>query len=110
MFFIDRFRNLSNKFYEANKKLSKDRALWGTIFSFLGTAGYYGAYVFIIGQAVNGNLSIGDVTFLAGSFRQLRGMLEAMLGRFTAISQGAIYLKDFFDFFEKKDYRFDTKN
>ncbi|RYZ31057.1 MAG: ABC transporter ATP-binding protein [Chitinophagaceae bacterium] len=101
-FFIDRFRNLSNKFYEAGKTLSKQRAAWGTLFSFLGTAGYYGAYVYIIRQAVNGTLSIGDVTFLAGSFRQLRGLLEGMLGRFTSISQGAIYLKDFFDFFEIK--------
>ena len=101
-FFIDRFRNLSDKFYEAGKKLSKQRAAWGTLFSFLGTAGYYGAYVYIIRQAVDGVLSIGDVTFLAGSFRQLRGLLEGMLGRFTSISQGAIYLKDFFDFFEIK--------
>lgn len=99
-FFIDRFKGLSNKFYEANKKLAKQRATWGTLFSLLGTAGYYGAYVYIIRQAVNGDLSIGDVTFLAGSFRQLRGLLEGILSRFTSVSQGAIYLKDFFDFFE----------
>lgn len=99
-FFIDRFRNLSNKFYEANKKLTKQRAGWGTFFSFMGTAGYYAAYVYIIRQAVTGVLSIGDVTFLAGSFRQLRGLLEGILARFSAVSQGAIYLKDFFDFFE----------
>jgi len=101
-FFIERFRTLSNKFYEANKKLAKQRASWGTFFSFLGTAGYYGAYVYIIRQAVTGSLSIGDVTFLAGSFRQMRGLLEGILSRFTAVSQGAIYLKDFFDFFEIK--------
>ncbi|RYF80796.1 MAG: ABC transporter ATP-binding protein, partial [Chitinophagaceae bacterium] len=101
-FFIDRFRTLSNKFYEANKSLAKQRASWGTFFSFLGTAGYYGAYVYIIRQAVTGDLSIGDVTFLAGSFRQLRGLLEGILSRFTSVSQGAIYLKDFFDFFEIK--------
>lgn len=99
-FFVDRFRSLSTKFFEAGKKLSKQRALWGTIFSFLGTAGYYGAYVYIIRQAVNGTLSIGDVTFLSGSFRQLRGLLEGILTRFSSVSQGAIYLKDFFDFFE----------
>ncbi|RYZ46131.1 MAG: ABC transporter ATP-binding protein, partial [Chitinophagaceae bacterium] len=101
-FFIDRFRTLSNKFYEANKSLAKQRASWGTFFSFLGTAGYYGAYVYIIRQAVTGDLSIGDVTFLAGSFRQLRALLEGILSRFTSVSQGAIYLKDFFDFFEIK--------
>lgn len=99
-FFIDRFRNLSAKFYNDNKILSKRRAAWGTFFSFLGSAGYYGAYVYIIRQAILGSLTIGDVTFLAGSFRQLRGLLEGILGRFTSVSQGAIYLKDFFDFFE----------
>jgi ATP-binding cassette subfamily B protein len=99
-FFIDRFRSLSNKFYEANKKLAKQRAGWGSFFSFLGTAGYYAAYVYIIRQAVVGTFTIGDVTFLAGSFRQLRGLLESILSRFTSVSQGAIYLKDFFDFFE----------
>jgi ATP-binding cassette subfamily B protein len=37
---------------------------------------------------------------MAGSFRQLRGLMEGILSRFTAVSQGAIYLKDFFDFFK----------
>jgi ATP-binding cassette subfamily B protein len=99
-FFIERFSSLSAKFYGDNKKLSRRRAAWGTFFSFLGSAGYYGAYIYIINQAIKGTLSIGDVTFLAGSFRQLRGLLEGILGRFSSVSQGAIYLKDFFDFFE----------
>ncbi|MGZ8536863.1 MAG: ABC transporter ATP-binding protein [Flavisolibacter sp.] len=99
-FFIDRFKQLSNKFYSDNKKLSVKRASWGTLFSVLGTLGYYAAYVFIILKAVSGQLSIGDLTFLAGSFRQLRAMMEGILSRFTAVSQGAIYLKDFFDFFD----------
>jgi ATP-binding cassette subfamily B protein len=47
-------------------------------------------------------LSIGDLTFLAGSFRQLRSLLEGILSRFTSVSQGAIYLQDLFEFFEIK--------
>src|SRR6185436_16562640 len=61
---------------------------------------YYGAYVYIISEAISGKLSIGTLTFLAGSFRQLRSLLEGILSRFTSVSQGAIYLKDFFDFFD----------
>lgn len=99
-FLIDRFRQLSQKFYNDNKALSIRRSLWGTLFSFLGTAGYYGAYVYIISQTINGKITIGSLTFLAGSFRQMRGLLESILSRFTAVSQGAIYLQDFFDFFE----------
>ena len=99
-FFIDRFRVLSDKFYGDSKSLSIKRASWGTFFALLGSLGYYTAYVFIILRAINGRLSIGDLTFLAGSFRQLRALLEGILTRFTSVSQGAIYLQDFFDFFE----------
>ena len=99
-FLIERFRKLSGKFYRDNKRLAIKRSFWGTLFSVIGSLGYYGAYVYIILKAVRGELSIGTLTFLAGSFRQLRSLLEGILSRFTAVSQGAIYLKDFFDFFD----------
>ena len=101
-FLTDRFRELSGKFYRDNKALVIRRSMWGTIFAILGSAGYYGAYVFIIATTISGKQSIGALTFLAGSFRQLRSLLESVLSRFTAVSQGAIYLKDFFDFFDIK--------
>lgn len=101
-FLTDRFRELSNKFYQDNKALVIRRSFWGTIFAILGSAGYYGAYVFIIATTISGKQSIGALTFMAGSFRQLRSLLESVLSRFTAVSQGAIYLKDFFDFFDIK--------
>jgi ATP-binding cassette subfamily B protein len=99
-FVINRFRTLSDKFYTDNSKLAMRRSAWGSFFSMLGSTGYYGAYVFIIVKTVNGNLSVGDLTFLAGSFRQLRTLMESVLSRFTAVSQGAIYLDDFLDFFK----------
>ncbi|HEY0176595.1 MAG TPA: ABC transporter ATP-binding protein, partial [Pedobacter sp.] len=99
-FITGRFTALSDQFYNANKKLAIQRSAWGTLFALLGTAGYYGAYVIIIIDAVSGKVTIGELTFLAGSFRQLRSLLEGILNRFTAVSQGAIYLRDFFEFFE----------
>ncbi len=99
-FLVDRFKTLSNKFYADNKKLSTKRAAWGTVFALLGSAGYYTAYIVMIVKTVDGVLTIGTLTFLAGSFRQLRVLLENILSRFTSVSQGAIYLRDFFEFFE----------
>ncbi|MGI4022202.1 MAG: ABC transporter ATP-binding protein [Janthinobacterium lividum] len=101
-FVINRFKTLSDKFYTDNSKLSIKRSGWGTFFSVLGSVGYYSAYVFIIIRTVNGNLTVGDLTFLAGSFRQLRSLMEGILTRFAAVSQGAIYLTDFLEFFEIK--------
>lgn len=99
-FIIDRFKILSHKFYIDNKRIAVSRSLWGTFFALIGSLGYYGAYIFIVQQTVKGILTIGELTFLAGSFRQLRVLLENILNRFTTVSQGAIYLGDFFEFFD----------
>ncbi|WP_462266267.1 ABC transporter ATP-binding protein [Mucilaginibacter sp.] len=99
-FIIGRFTELSTRFYEANRTLAISRSAWGLLFALLGSLGYYGAYVFIIYRTIEGQVTIGELTFLAGSFRQLRSLLETILTRFSTVSQGAIYLRDFFDFFE----------
>jgi ATP-binding cassette subfamily B protein len=101
-FVINRFKTLSDKFYADNSKLAVKRSAWGTFFSVLGSIGYYVAYGFIIYQTINGIITVGSLTFLAGSFRQLSTLMESMLSRFTTVSQGAIYLNDFLEFFEIK--------
>ncbi len=101
-FLIDRFRTLSNEFFQKNKALAISRAGWGVGLTVLGTAGYYGAYVWIVLRAVNGQISLGDLTFLAGSFRQVRGSLEGILLQFSSLTQEAIYLQDLFDYFAIK--------
>ncbi|MCA8832552.1 ABC transporter ATP-binding protein [Hymenobacter pini] len=98
-FLVDRFRTLSDAFYQQNKSLVLRRAGWGTFFAAVGAAGYYAAYVYIISQAVYGRVSIGQLTFLAGSFARMRGLLEGILSRFSSVAEGALYLQDFFDFF-----------
>lgn len=99
-FLINRFSTLSDQFYAQNKALALRRAGWGTVFAAIGAAGYYGAYLYIIKQAVGGAISIGQLTFLAGSFARLRGLLEGILSRFSQVADGALYLQDFFDFFQ----------
>ncbi|GGK63752.1 ABC transporter ATP-binding protein [Rufibacter glacialis] len=99
-FLIDRFKVLSDQFYKDNRKLASRRAGWGSVFAALGSAGYYGAYVYLLLQTVQGQVSLGQLTFLSGSFMRLRGLLEAVLNRFTSVAEGALYLQDFFDFFE----------
>jgi len=101
-FIIDRFRTLSTKFYRENSLLAIKRSSWGALFSFIGTAGYYAAYLIIVFSAAVGKTTIGQLMFMVGSFSQVRSLMEGILSRFTAVSQGAIYLRDFFDFFEIK--------
>jgi len=98
-FLIARFSTLSSEFFQKNKALAISRAGWGVLLTALGTAGYYGAYIWIVARAVSGNISLGDLTFLAGSFRQVRASLEGVLLQFSSLTQEAIYLQDLFDYF-----------
>ena len=99
-FLVNNFATLSEKYYQANKNIAVSRARWGSVFATIGSAGYYGAYIIIILQTVNGQISVGDLTFLAGSFSRLRSLLEGILNQFSSMAQGALYLQDFFDFFD----------
>ena len=101
-FLISRFRSLSWEYYLKNRVIAISRAGWGTLLTALGTAGYYGAYVWIVMRAVSGQISLGDLTFLAGSFRQVRASLEGILLQFSSLTQEAIYLQDLFDYFAIK--------
>jgi ATP-binding cassette, subfamily B, bacterial len=99
-FIIERFSNLSDRYFKENKKLSIEKASWGSLLVAIGTLGYFGAYAIIVIETVKGIVTIGSLTFLAGSFRQLKSLLESILGRFTSISQGALYLNDLFEFYQ----------
>lgn len=97
-FIRDRFSKLSFEYFKKNRKLAVQRASWGFVFNSLGDIGYYGAYVVIVLQTIAGVLTIGDLTFLSGSFSRLRGLLRGILSRFSSIAQSALYLQDFFEY------------
>jgi ATP-binding cassette, subfamily B, bacterial len=99
-FLIDRYRSLSAAIYEANRALAMRRAGWGGLLTAVGTAGYYTAYGFIAWRTLVGDFTIGDLTFLSGSFRRLRNLLENLLIGFSQIAGQALYLDDLFSFFE----------
>jgi ATP-binding cassette, subfamily B, bacterial len=109
-YLAERFRQLSEKYYLVNKALAVKRATWGSLFNVMGTGAYYGAYVLIIIRTVSGIFSIGDLTFLSGSFNRLRTKLQSFFIRFNSITESALYLQDYFDFLDLKNGEPDNEN
>ena len=101
-FLASHFKNLANRYYHENKKIAISRASWGSLFAVIGSVGYYSAYVVIIFQTISGQITIGDLTFLSGSFMRLRNLLESVLNQFSNVAENALYLSDFFAFFNLK--------
>jgi len=99
-FLVGRYAKLSDEFYEANKRLAVKRNVVSTVFVTIGTLGYYGAYAITIYLAVLGRFSIGALTFLAGSFRQSRDLIQRILLSLSQVFEQSLYLSDLFTFFD----------
>ena len=99
-YLVERSRLLFERFYAENKKLAVKRAISGSLLNLLPTAGFYSAYGYIIYRTISGQLTIGDLTFLAGAISRSRGLIDSLFGSLNNISEQALYIKDLFDFFE----------
>jgi ATP-binding cassette, subfamily B, bacterial len=99
---VGRYHRLSERFYEENKRLSIRKGSISTALSIIGTLGYYAAYIMILVRAGQGSITLGSLTFLAGSFARSRDLLQHLLVGASGICQQCLYLKDLFDFFETK--------
>lgn len=97
-FLTGRFSRIAKEYYKANRALAIRRTLWGTVLQILSVLAYYGAYLLIILRTVGGALTVGDLTFLSGSFNRLQIQLQNLLSTFTRITESAMYLQDYFDF------------
>ncbi|MBA3558317.1 MAG: ABC transporter ATP-binding protein [Gemmatimonadaceae bacterium] len=99
---IERYRVLSQRFYDENKALSIRKGVVSTALSLLGTLGYYAAYALILMRTVQGSISIGSLTFLAASFSRSRDLIQRILLGASDIVEQSLYLRDLFTFFEMR--------
>ena len=99
-FLIERFTNLSDEIYAENIGLSRRKLIAGSLLSMVGTMGYYSAYVFVIWRTVDGGLSIGTLTFLAGAIQQASSNIQQIFSTIAAIGDQALFLTDLLAFFK----------
>ena len=98
----ERYRELSQRFYEENRNLSIRRGVVSALLSILGTIGYYGAYIVILIRAVKGDITIGTLTFLAASFGRGRDVIQNILLSASNVYEQALYLRDLFVFLDMR--------
>lgn len=98
----DKYRELSDKFYEENKRLSLKRGAVSASLSLVGTVGYYVAYVIIILRAVRGEITPGTLIFLSSSFARGRDTIQGILLGASSVYEQALYLRDLFVFLDMR--------
>src|SRR5579871_3006363 len=101
-FLVDRFTRLSNQIYAEDVGLARRRLTVGSVLGIVGTAGYYGAYVYIIWRTVMGALSFNTMPFLTGAIMQASTNIQQIFSTLSSIADQALFLTDLLAFFEMK--------
>ena len=101
-FFTQRFARLSDIIYEQDVDLAKRRLGIGSLLSLVSTAGYYGAYAYVIWKTIAGRLSIGTFYFLTNAILQASSNIQQVFSTLSGIADQALFLTDLLAFFEMK--------
>jgi ATP-binding cassette subfamily B protein len=78
------------------------RAAWEAALSVGGNVVYFGCYIYAVVEAVEGRISIANLTFVLGSFLRLQSALLTTLRGIGNIGLQTSYLEDLFSFLADK--------
>lgn len=98
-FLSSEFTRISQGIYHENVALAGRRLRAGAALSLLSTIGYYGTYAWVVYETVQGILTVGDLTFLAGAIAGASTNIQMLFSSFTSIADQALFLTDLVDFF-----------
>jgi ATP-binding cassette subfamily B protein len=101
-FLTDRFTSISNQILDENLALLRRRLGGVTLLSTLSTAGYYGAYVWVIFQTVNHVFNIATFSFLVQTILNVQSNISQLFSTLSSIADQALFLTDLLAFFDMK--------
>jgi ATP-binding cassette subfamily B protein len=93
-----RYASLTGGIIGKNIKLTRHRLLWGSVFAVIGSIGYYGSYVFLAWQALQGRIDVATFIFLTGAIAGSSAQLQGVFSLFSHISDQALFLTDLVEF------------
>ena len=99
-FLSGEYARLSNSIYEQNVRLARRRLWAGAALSLVSTAGYYGAYAYVIYRTVTGALTWGTLQFLAGAIAGTSTNIQSVFSTFSSIADQSLFLTDLVEFLE----------
>ncbi|MCA9676227.1 MAG: ABC transporter ATP-binding protein [Myxococcales bacterium] len=100
--FLDRYAAIFEKLYAEDRALTWRRGLWGLALGVIGTAAFYGAYVWIALAAVAGTLSIGAMTMYVVVFKQGQSALASLLADVGGMYEDNLYLSSLYELLDEE--------
>ncbi|HUL35638.1 MAG TPA: ABC transporter ATP-binding protein [Candidatus Eisenbacteria bacterium] len=101
-YLTSRFASLADQIFLENVGLARRRFFAGSFLSVFSTAGYYGAYAYVVYEALHSRISVGTLQFLAGAIAGASLNLQSIFSTFSGIADQALFLSDLISFLELK--------
>jgi ATP-binding cassette subfamily B protein len=98
----DRYMEINDEVIGRNQKLGRKRLAVGALFGILSSLGYYLSYAFLVFKALRAEISVGELTFLAGALAGASTQIQQVFSTFTGIADQALFLTDLLQFFAVK--------
>jgi ATP-binding cassette subfamily B protein len=97
---LDRYKTLSEEFYEEDRKLYVKRATWTQLLSLVGTGTFYAAYAAMALMAAVGALTLGNMTMYVVAFRQGQQAFQSALAGIGDMYEHNLYMSNLWEFLE----------
>jgi ATP-binding cassette subfamily B protein len=101
-YLTDRFALLADRIFSQNVSLARRRFFAGSLLSVFSTAGYYGAYAYVVYEALHSRISVGTLQFMAGAIAGASQNLQTIFSTFSGIADQALFLSDLINFLDLK--------
>jgi ATP-binding cassette subfamily B protein len=93
-FLSGEYSQIANQLYDQDVRLAGRRLRVGAFLSLISTAGYYGAYAYVVYRTVTGALTWGGLQFLAGAIAGASSNIQNIFSSFSNIADQALFLTD----------------
>ncbi len=99
---LGRYADLFWKFLREDQAIAQKRSVASFAWGLLATLSYYGAYAWIVYNAVGRVITLGDMTLYLGIFRSSQNNFEAILQGLSSLYENGLFMSNLFAFLELK--------
>ena len=97
---LDRYRDIFQTLYSADRDLAIRRDTWGFVLGLVGTVALYGAYAWIAVSTVGGLITLGQMTMYFALFRQGQAAVSSGLSAIGGMYEDNLYLSTLYEYLE----------
>ncbi len=99
---LERYQTIFGRLYREDRALTLRRSLWSQLLGLISTAAFYGAYLWIVMEAISKRISLGDLTMYLTVFRQGQTIFSNLLSTVGGMYEDSLYVSTLYEFLEQK--------